>query len=171
MNKTKIQKTALLGVLGAMALALSAIESFLMPDIAFLPPGAKPGLSNIVTMFTVSAVSVPAGIYIVILKAVFALITRGFTAFLMSLSGGLLSFAVMAFLIRAKKESVSLVGVGVLSALMHNMGQLLVSLIMTGTTAVFGYAPVLLLFGLLTGFVTGTILNAVMPAVQRVIGK
>ena len=50
MIKTRTQKIALLGVLGALALALSAAESFLMPDIAILPPGAKPGLSNIVTI-------------------------------------------------------------------------------------------------------------------------
>ncbi|NLX93720.1 MAG: Gx transporter family protein, partial [Clostridiales bacterium] len=45
------KKIALLGILGAQALALSALEN-LIPAFPGLPPGAKPGLSNIVTMYT-----------------------------------------------------------------------------------------------------------------------
>lgn len=171
MIKTKSQKIALLGVLGALALALSAAESFLMPDVAVLPPGAKPGLSNIVTMFAASCVSSSAAIYIVIIKSVFALVTRGATAFFMSLTGGILSAAVMITLLKLKKDSVSFIGIGVLSALMHNAGQLLVSFFMTGTSAVLGYAPFLILFGALTGFVTGSILKIIVPAIEKVMKK
>lgn len=171
MKFSKTQKIAVMGVLGALALALSALEGILMPDVALLPPGAKPGLSNIVTMFACSCVSVPAAFYVVIIKAVFALVTRGFTAFLMSLCGGVLSTLLMAVLLRLDRDKISLVGVGVLCALAHNIGQLLVSFIMTGTKAVLGYAPYLLLFGTLTGFVTGTVLRAVIPALEKVMKR
>lgn len=171
MIKTRTQKIALLGVLGALALALSAAESFLMPDVAILPPGAKPGLSNIVTMFAASCVSWAAAIYIVIIKAVFALVTRGVTAFLMSLTGGILSALVMIILLKFRKDSISFIGIGILSALMHNFGQLLVSFFMTGTSAVMGYAPFLILFGALTGFVTGSILKIIIPAIEKAVKK
>lgn len=169
--KKKTEKIALMGVIGALALALSATESFIVPDIAFLPPGAKPGLSNIVTMFAASCISAPAAIYVVIIKALFAFVTRGATAFLMSLCGGLLSALVMILFLRLKKESVSLIGVGIVSALMHNCGQLLVSFFMTGTSAVIGYAPYLILFGTLTGFVTGSILRVTIPVIEKIMKR
>ena len=46
-NMTTAQKTAFYGILSALALLLSVLENYLIPDIPFLPPGAKIGLSNI----------------------------------------------------------------------------------------------------------------------------
>lgn len=166
MKKVSTKKVALLGILGALALALSFAESALMPQVAFLPPGAKPGLANIITMFAASVPGFGSAIYIVILKSLFALITRGATAFLMSLAGGLLSLAVMLLLLRVK--SVSLIGVAVASSCAHNIGQLIVSCILTGTKAVMNYAPFLLLFGVAAGLVTGTVLKAVMPRLEKI---
>ncbi len=153
---------ALTGVLGAQALALSWLES-LLPAFPFLPPGFKPGLSNIVIMFSVSQCGIPASLFLVLIKAGFALITRGATAALTSLFGGILSMGMMALLLRPKKQVFGLVGVGVLSALMHNLGQLLAAMLITGTFRLVSYAPALLLFGVLTGSVTGCVFRAVMP--------
>ena len=50
-------------------------------------PGAKLGLSNIVTMYALTALSLPAALGITAVKAVFALL-RGGSAFLMSAAGG-----------------------------------------------------------------------------------
>lgn len=166
MKKISTKKIALTGVLGALALALSFTESLIMPQAAFLPPGAKPGLSNIITMFAVSSVSFSAGLYIVLIKSVFALVTRGVTAFLMSLCGGLLSFGVMLLLLKVK--SVGFVGIGVASACAHNLGQLAVSVVLTGTDAILNYAPFLILFSVVTGLVTGSVLKTVMPKLDRI---
>lgn len=169
MKKVSTKKIALTGVLGALALALSFMESMLMPQVTFLPPGAKPGLSNIITMFAASSVSFGAGLYIVLIKSAFALVTRGVTAFFMSLCGGLLSFGVMLLLLKVK--SVGFVGIGVASACAHNLGQLAVSVILTGTKAIINYAPFLLLFSVLTGYVTGTVLKIVMPKLDKIKNK
>lgn len=171
MKKSKTEKTALYAIIGALALALSAAEGFLMPDVAILPPGAKPGLANIVTMFACSYISVPAAIYVTLIKSAFAFVTRGATAFFMSLAGGMLSVLSMTVMMKTLKDKISLVGVGVISALMHNTGQLAVSFVMTGTSAVLGYAPVLLLFGVVTGFVTGSILKVTIPAIEKVMKR
>lgn len=76
----KARKTALLGILCAQAIALSFLEN-LIPSLPFLPPGAKPGFSNIVTMFTVLTLGLPQAMCITVFKALFALMTRGATAF------------------------------------------------------------------------------------------
>lgn len=87
---------ALLGLLAALALALSFLEG-LLPALPV--PGAKLGLSNIVTMYALTALSLPAALGITAVKAVFALL-RGGSAFLMSAAGGLLSTLVMALCLR-----------------------------------------------------------------------
>lgn len=51
--KAKTYRIALTGLLGACAVALSYLES-LLPTAAFLPPGAKPGFSNLANMFAAS---------------------------------------------------------------------------------------------------------------------
>lgn len=145
---------------------LSYFEN-LIPAVPGLPPGAKPGFSNIITMFAVSKTGLASALYITLLKALFALLTRGVTAFFMSLTGGILSTLMMALLVKSKKQIFGCTGIGILCAEAHNCGQLIVCLILTGTKAVLGYAPILLLFALITGFVTGTILKYVMPAFDK----
>ena len=128
----KTNKVALLGIFGAVALVLSFLEGMLVPDIPFLPVGAKPGLSNIVTMFAVSTLSISDAFFIVLIKSAFAGITRGITAFFMSLCGGLMSFAAMCLLFRVfKKNPLGLIGSGVCCALAHNLGQLIAAAFIT----------------------------------------
>lgn len=165
-DTSRSARIALLGMLGAQALVLSYFEN-LIPAFPGLPPGAKPGFSNIITMFAVSRLGLSSALAITIMKALFAGLTRGTTAFFMSLAGGVLSTLTMALLLRKGESVFGFAGVGVICAIAHNAGQLIVCVILTGTSAVLGYAPVLLLFALFTGFVTGTILKYIMPAFDK----
>lgn len=161
------RKTALLGMLGAAALALSFLEN-LIPGLPGLPPGAKPGFSNIATMAAASQLGFAGAFSITLLKAGFAGLTRGGTAFFMSIAGGLLSMTVMLLLLRGKRNPFGAIGTGILCAIAHNLGQLLASWVLTGTKAIFGYAPLLLLFALLTGIVTGAVYGAVAPYLNQI---
>ena len=160
------KRVALLGILGAQALALSFLEN-LIPALPGLPPGAKPGFSNIVTMYTVSALGIGEALYITLIKALFAGLTRGPTAFFMSFAGGLLSTLVMFGLLRLHNRPFGIAGISVAAAVAHNFGQLLAAMALTGTTTVIGYAPLLIFFAIMTGRVTGTVLKTVMPALDR----
>lgn len=164
--KRRTYKVALLGILSAQALALSYLEN-LIPALPGLPPGAKPGFSNIVTMFACSHMGLGAALYITLVKAAFAGLTRGVTAFIMSLSGGLLSTLAMYLLFKMKSKPFSFVGIGVSCAVVHNFAQLIAAFIITGTGAIFYYSPFLLLFAVVTGFVTGTVLKLLMPVLQK----
>lgn len=155
----------MLGLLGALALTLSGLE-LLLPPLPMLPPGAKPGLSNIVTMYAASALGLPSALALALLKGLFAGVTRGATAFLMSTCGGLLSTLVMGLMLKWGK-GFGLIGVGVAGALSHNAAQLGVAALLT-TGAVVAYLPFLLLFALLTGTLTGLILRAALPALEHV---
>ena len=164
--KTKTQKIALLGILSAQALALSFLEN-LLPAMPFLPPGVKLGLSNIVTMFTAGTMGFLPALAVTLIKSLFVLLTRGVTAFFMSFGGGFLSTVAMCLMIKFVKDKSGFIGVAVVSAVCHNIGQLVVSIIVTKTTAFVYYTPVLLLSGVVMGIITGIILKAVMPVLLK----
>ena len=86
--KKKAEHIALIGLLGALALVLGILEN-LLPPLPGMPPGAKAGLSNLVTMFAAGAIGLPAALFIAAIKGLFAFLTRGVSAGLMSLCGGL----------------------------------------------------------------------------------
>jgi len=167
--KNKTYKIALFGLLGAVALVLNWLES-LIPVTAFMPPGAKAGFSNIATMLAASTLGLVPALAITVIKAGFALVTRGVTAGAMSLCGGVLSTVTMYLLFKFSKRTGYLV-IGVLSALMHNLGQLAVAAVLVGSSAVLGYAPMLLLSGIVTGALTGSILRAVMPPILKIVNN
>ena len=150
------------GLLAALALALSFLEG-LLPALPV--PGAKLGLSNIVTMYALTALSLPAALGITAVKAVFALL-RGGSAFLMSAAGGLLSTLVMALCLRLFRGKMGDIGIGIAGAVAHNAGQWLMALLLIGP-AVLAYAPWLLLMALATGMVTGLTLHLLLPAIGK----
>ncbi len=165
----KAKKVALWGVLGALALAVSALESFW--ELPFLPPGAKPGLANIITMTAAACWGWGGALYITLIKMLFALFTRGGTAFVLSFSGGMLSTMILVLCLKAKRCPFSAIGIGILSALAHNAGQLAAACFITGTPALLYYTPILILFALAAGSVTGILFKALLPFMNSVLKK
>ncbi len=166
MKRNIAYKTALSAILCALALSVGFIES-LLPPIPFLPPGAKPGFSNIIIMFAAGSLGLPQTLMIVLVKGCFAFATRGFTAGVMSLSGGILSAIAMFILLRYGNKIFGLMGISVISALCHNIGQLIAAAFITAASSIVYYAPALAVFGILTGAVTGVIFKAVIPALDK----
>ena len=72
----KVKRLALMGLLFALAMALSFLEA-LLPALPMLPPGIRLGLSNIVTMYALFVLGPVSGYTIAVLKSLFVLLTRG----------------------------------------------------------------------------------------------
>lgn len=161
----KSKRVALWGIMGALAIVVSFLEGLF--DIPFLPPGAKLGLSNVITVAAAMISGLGGAAYITAVKSLFAFLTRGTTAFLLSLSGGVLSTLATVVLLKWKRCPFSLLGISVIGALMHNAGQLAAAAVLSGTAALMYYAPVLLLFSLVAGALTGFILTAIKPFMQK----
>ena len=166
----KIKKLTFLSMFGAVALVLSFLEGMLVPDIPFLPVGAKPGLSNVVTMYIAGVAGLPGAMYITMLKVLFVFITRGPSGAFMSLCGGLLSTLAVSLLIKHEGKVFSFLGIGITGAVMHNAGQLFGAAVMSGTFEIFNYAKYLLIFSLITGAVTGSMLLLLMPRLEKIGG-
>lgn len=162
------KRVAFFGILGALSLVLGFFESVLLPEIPFLPPGAKLGLSNLVTMYASATAGFAGGLYIVLLKTLFALITRGSVAAFMSLCAGVLSLTVLCLMLKKEGTLFSFFGISIASAVMHNMGQLIASCIVTGTAELLNYGKYLLIFALITGSVTGIMLLLIMPRLKKI---
>lgn len=143
---------ARIGMLVAVAFVLSYIESLL--PLNFGVPGIKAGLSNIVVLFSIFNFSPLTAFCIAIVRIVLCGFTFGsLSGMLYSLSGGILSFVVMLLLKKTKKFSVY--GVSVAGGVSHNVGQILVAMVVLNNRLLMYYLPFLLIAGVVAGIATG----------------
>ena len=145
-------RLASFGVFVALALIFSYIETLIPFQIGI--PGVKLGFANLVIVIAlyrmpVGEVYLLSGVRVVLTGFLFG----NLMSILYSLAGGILSLTVMWGMKRIR--SVSILGVSIAGGVFHNVGQLLAAALMVETYGVFSYLPVLLISGLLTGFVIG----------------
>ncbi len=163
-RNTHARRVALTGLLFALALALSFLESQITPLLG-LPPGVKIGLANVVVLYALLFATRRQALLLVLLKAGFALLTRGGAAGMLSLAGGLLSVVMMMLLLLPRLHA-SVWLVSAAGAVCHNMGQLLAVRLWMGPFALY-YTPVLLLAGLAMGSLNALLLRALLPALEK----
>lgn len=150
----KSRKIAYFGLNVALAFVLSYFESLIPLNVGI--PGIKLGLANLAVLTALYTLSAKDAFYISIIRIVLVGVTfGGISAMIYSLAGGLLSFAVMA----ASKKLLRLspVGVSVLGAAAHNIGQLVAAGIIMRNLGALYYLPVLLVSGSVTGAAVGIV--------------
>ncbi len=166
MNIGKTKKVVLTAILFAVALVLSIVES-LIPSVPIPVPGIRFGLANIVVMYSLFFLGKTTAFTIVVLKAMFAVITRGAVAGLLSFTGGMFSIIIMIILLSIFKDKISYLILSIFGAVFHNIGQFAaISLIYVGMNLWF-YLPALLIFGVIAGLVTSTLLKFILPALKE----
>ncbi len=148
----KSKSVAFLAILTVFALIMFLIESFLPPLIV---PGAKFGLGNIFILIAIVYFSYKEAVISVIAKCLLATFFGGFISLFYSLTAGLISFTISYFLINKASNRISIVAVATLSAVIHNVVQLLVFALFTKTLEVFLYLPYLVLAGVIAGITVG----------------
>jgi heptaprenyl diphosphate synthase len=151
----------------AVIMVLSIVEHML-PPFPFLPPNVRLGLSNIVTMYTLFFMGRRYALVLAVLKSCFVMLMRGVTAGLLSISGGLLSIAIIILLTLIFSNKVSYLMLSVAGAVTHNFGQIIMASAILKTNLFTVFWPILLIAGILIGILTGTLLRVVMPAMHRV---
>lgn len=165
--KYRASKVALLGLLFALSMVLSLVESSVSGMIPV--PGIKLGLSNIVTMYCLFCLGKGEAFTLAALKSLFVLLTRGAVGAALSLSGGLLSLAVMLLLNAAGRGKLSYTFLSILGGVSHNAGQLLIAVPILGNTSVFYYFPILAVSGVAMGLMTGFLLRRLLPHLNRIL--
>lgn len=166
MNRKKIKNIAFYGMMIALALVFSYLESFI-PINALIPiPGVKLGLSNIVVLFALYTMK-PIDAFVISVIRIFiaGLLFGNPMTIAYSFVGGMLSLLVMWLL---KKTTLSIVGVSMVGGICHNIGQLAVAVVLTETVRIAYYLPVLLLSGMITGLLMGLVANLVVDRVNKI---
>lgn len=145
----------LLGTFTAIALALSYIE-FLLPPIWSAVPGIKLGLANVMVIYVLYSLSLKDAAMISLVRVFLSAILFGTALTLAySLAGAVLSLAAMAIL--KKLGLFSEVGVSIAGAVLHNLGQILVAVIVLRTAEIGYYMIILTLTGILSGVFVGLV--------------
>ena len=169
-RKAATRKIVLLGLLGAVAMALSYIE-FLLPSGLIPLPGVRLGLSNIAVILAFALISRGAGLAVMILKLLMSLMLFGNPmSFAFSLGGSAAAYLCL-LLLTLLKDKISFIGVSAASAAAHSIGQIAVAAILTGSSAVAGYLPPMLLFSIPTGVITGIVMNLIAPVCEKMTEK
>ena len=162
-EKLNVRELTFASLLLSVAVVLSFIESS-FPPLPFLPAGIKLGSSNIIVMYSLFFLGNKWGFSVAFLKSMFVLLLRGPVAFALSLSGALLSCAVVITL--RKSEDLSLVFVSIGGAVAHNIGQIFAASVILKNFYLWYYLPILLASGILMGSVTGVTSKIIMPKLQ-----
>lgn len=142
-----------LSLLTAIALTIFMVEAQIPAPIPVA--GVKLGLANIVTLFTLCILGPWDALVVLLLRCVLGCVFSGqITALFYSITGGLLSWLVMLLMCRITTDK-QIFAVSIVGSIFHNIGQIIVAILMTGTPGLIVYLPVLLISGILAGAFTG----------------
>ncbi len=152
-------------MLCAAAIIFSYAETLI--PVSLVPiPGFKIGLANTVILICVYSCSFTQTLSVNLAKtAVVALLFSGMSGALFSLVGGTL--AVCAMYIIKKSKHFSIYSAGVLGAVAHNIGQMIVASILLKTVTVFAYLPWLMLCSLICGLLISLISSFMLKIMQK----
>lgn len=150
MEPKKLTRNALLT---AIALTIFMLEAQIPPLVPI--PGVKLGLANIVTIFALFTYGSRDALMILLVRVFLGSVFSGqMTTFFYSLAGGLLCFAVTLLMKKIVTDKQIWVA-SIIGAIFHNIGQILMAILITSTPGIAVYLPILLVSGILTGLFTG----------------
>lgn len=159
----KASKVAQYGLLTALALVLSWVESLVPP---LWVPGVKLGLPNLAIVFALYRLGWRDACVISLARVVLvALLFGNGAALAYSVAGAALSLALMGLLKRTGKFSS--VGVSVAGGVAHNAGQILVAMAMLETARLAWYLPVLWISGTIAGVLVGIVSGVLVKRVPE----
>ncbi len=148
-----IKRLSLLSILTALALILFVIESLFPP---LFIPGAKMGLSNLVTLFTLVVLGPLNAVTLVIVRTTLgSLFSGGLSTLMYSLPAGICSVLLSAALMKGLFPRISLVAISIAAAVMHNLVQNAVYCLIMQSPQMLGYLPYLAVAGVAAGLING----------------
>jgi heptaprenyl diphosphate synthase len=160
----------LLAFLTATACSVYIVENLLLRALPL--PFIRIGLANVVVLYLLLNNQPGSALLVSILKSLiggvftFTMLSPGTV---LSLSGALISLGVMSLLIKFN-PGFSIIGISIAGALSHNIVQIgLVRLFIIQTDSVFGILPVLLVLGLISGYIVAYITKLFMVHLNNAI--
>lgn len=142
----------------AYSLALYILETFIPNPLMVLFPGAKLGLSNIITLICLLTFGFRDTFFILSVRIILSSIFAGpASTLLFSVAGGYLSlFGMYA---ASKIPGFSTIGISLVGAVLHNIGQLLMASLIINNISIMSYLPFMLFASVITGVFIGIVVR------------
>lgn len=160
------KKVAILGVFLALALICSFVESLI--PFYFGVPGMKLGLTNVVVLLLLYFFGAKEALLVSMMRILLSgfMFSNAFSI-LYSLAGGILSWAVMLLL--KKTGRFHMVSISICGGITHNLGQILVAMVVVKNYYIFGYFPFLFIGGGITGLLIGLVAQEIYLRTKHII--
>jgi len=151
-----------LAFLTALGVILNLTELFIPRPL----PWIKFGFANIISLFLIIVAEIKDVFCVLFLRIILSSIFAGKLfgpGFILSISGGTLSTFVMIIVYKSLNKIFSLIGISILGAITHNLGQLLAAyFLFLKEKNIFYILPLLLIPAFITGFINGLILQKII---------
>lgn len=160
----KVKKIAFLGLFTSAALILSFLET-LIPNIVPIP-GFKIGLANFAILLALYIYDYKEAIIVDLVRILLsALLFGSMFSLIYSLSGAVL--ALLVEIIVKKVDKFSVLGVSVLGAIFHIIGQFILAICILKSFSLLYYLPFTLIFCILTGAFNGYLVHILKDRLKK----
>ena len=157
-----------MGLFCAVAIILGYVETLIPISIGI--PGVKLGLANLAVLLLLLVYGWKEGATVSAVRIlVIGFMFGNLFSILFSGAGASLSLLVMTLL--KKTGAFGTVGISVAGGVSHNLGQMAVVLLVFHSVGYLYYLPVLLISGVITGFLVGIVVWQVEQRIGAVIKK
>lgn len=152
----KVRKLTQSAVFLALAMIAFLLEGLVPPPVPAVP-WAKLGLSNIFVLMTLFVTGAPYALVVLLAKCLLGGIFAGFLSLWYSLSAGFVSLLAGLLLYRFCNRFFSLPAISAVCAALHNAVQVVMAVVLMGSTGLWYFLPLSAAIGLATGTVTGAL--------------
>lgn len=150
----KSKKISFLGLSIGLAMILSFVESQIPPLVAL--PGIKVGLPNLIIVFLLYRIGWKEAVTVSLIRIfLVSLLFGNIQTITFSFAGAILSLIGMITL--NKTKLFSCITVSIVGGILHNIGQIIAACFWTQTSEIAFYLPVLLISGVIAGFLIGLV--------------
>lgn len=158
MKNNNTKKLILLSLMVAYSLALYILETLIPNPLVVLFPGAKLGLSNIITLICLLNFGFKDTFSILSVRIILSSMFAGPMSYLLfSIAGGYLSLGGMY--LASKLKGFSIIGISLIGAIMHNIGQLLMAGLIIKNLSMITYLPFMLGASIVSGVFIGIVVK------------
>lgn len=165
---TKTQKSVYIALLAAQATVIAMLER-LIPNLFAFAPGAKLGLSNMITLVAIFTLSTKDSFKVVTMRLLLSTLLGGtLSTFLYSFAGSYLSFIGMVAVRKLGPKKVSYIGISATGGILFNVGQLIVASSIAQSASVMLYLPILSFAGIAAGVIVGLAGNFMMGNIATI---
>ena len=159
------KKIAVLALFTALGLIVFIIENQFPPLIV---PGAKMGLANIFSLSALILYGPMEGFIVVAVRTILGSLFAGNISMIMySFTGGMVSLAVSAALMYLVYPRISVMAVSIAAAVVHNIVQTTVFVLISNTPEIYFHLPFLALIGILSGAIVGAVVSIIFKKIPE----